>query len=271
MVTQILHDNPIDPGLDRFCQPVATDPMADAATWADDYRATHPATGNWHFIDIPRGAAKGSFTCDPATSCITLALAAQIKILQRRAPLPPIRRTRCDSSSTLRATSISRCTAPPTTTAAATASRSRSSAKSRTRPTQQPQATRSISTECGILQLVERIENGQTVAQFADALNTKYKSKFAAWEAAGINFDDWAWASHEDAETISYGKLSKKIAIETPEPVTTCADANHISTRMLALNEKVGPVYQSHVAATIQEQLARGGLRLSMILNQIWP
>ena len=41
MVTQILHDNPIDPGLYRFCQPVATDPMVDAATWADDYRATH--------------------------------------------------------------------------------------------------------------------------------------------------------------------------------------------------------------------------------------
>jgi len=40
---------------------------------------------------------------------------------------------------------------------------------------------------------------------------------------------------------------------------------------MLALNEKVGPSYQSKVSATIQEQLAKAGFRLAMILNQIWP
>jgi hypothetical protein len=271
MVTQILHDNPIDPGLDRFCQPVATDPMADAATWADDYRATHLATGNWHFIDIPRGAAKGSFTCDPTTSCITLALAAQIKILQSPGSSP------ADQANALRfiihfAGDIHQ------PLHCSTNNDRGGNCVPVTFFGKKPHETNTTTASYTLnlhgvwdSELVERIENGQTVAQFADALNTKYKSKFAAWEAAGINFDDWAWASHQDAETISYGKLSKKIAIETPEPVTTCADANHISTRMLALNEKVGPVYQSHVAATIQEQLARGGLRLSMILNQIWP
>ena len=35
-VDQLLKDNPIDPSLSRFCQPVATEPMADSATWADD-------------------------------------------------------------------------------------------------------------------------------------------------------------------------------------------------------------------------------------------
>ncbi len=29
------------------------DTMADVAPWADEYRADHPATGPWHFTDIP--------------------------------------------------------------------------------------------------------------------------------------------------------------------------------------------------------------------------
>jgi len=81
-VNQILTANPVDPSLPRFCQPVATDPMEDASTWADDYRKGHPETGDWHFIDIPRCAAKGSYTCEPVKSCVTVALAEQIKILQ---------------------------------------------------------------------------------------------------------------------------------------------------------------------------------------------
>ena len=271
MVTQILHENPIDPALDRFCQPLATDPMADAATWADDYRAKHPETGNWHFIDIPRGAAKGLFTCDPTTSCITLALAAQIKILQTPGSSPS------DQANALRfiihfAGDIHQplhCTTnndrggncvPVTFFGKA--------------PAETNHAAESYAPNLhGVWDsdLVERIETGKTVDQFANALNTKFKSKFASWQAAGVNFDDWAWDSHQDAETISYGKLNKKIPVETPAPVTTCADANHISTRMLALKEKVGPTYQTHVSSTIQEQIARAGFRLSMILNQIWP
>ncbi len=87
MVNQILTDNPIDPSIYRFCRPIVTDPMVDAATFADDYRDKHPETAAWHFIDIPRGAAKGTYVCD-ASGCITLALAAQIKILQTPGSAP---------------------------------------------------------------------------------------------------------------------------------------------------------------------------------------
>ena len=27
--------------------------MASVASWADDYRGSHPETGGWHFVDIP--------------------------------------------------------------------------------------------------------------------------------------------------------------------------------------------------------------------------
>ena len=32
--------------------------IADVASWADDYRADHAASAPWHFVDIPRDAAK---------------------------------------------------------------------------------------------------------------------------------------------------------------------------------------------------------------------
>lgn len=270
MVTQILQDNPIDPSLYRYCKPVATDPIVDAATFADDYRDKHPETAPWHFIDIPRGASKGTFVCDSA-GCITLALAAQIKILQTPGASP------ADQALALRliihfAGDIHQplhCTTNNDRGGNCVPVNFFGKLPKKTSTTAESYADNLH----GVwdTDLVERIENGKTVEEFADSLDTKYKPQFASWQTAGINFDDWAWDSHEDAESKAYGKLNKKIPIETPAPVTTCADANHISTRMLALNEKVGPSYQSKVNAMMQEQIARAGFRLSMILNQIWP
>src|SRR6185503_2626233 len=50
----ILTASPPDPALRRSCAAVASDVLADAATWADDYRETDPGTAGWHFINFPR-------------------------------------------------------------------------------------------------------------------------------------------------------------------------------------------------------------------------
>jgi hypothetical protein len=34
-----------------------TETLADVAPWADSYRADHPETGAWHYVDIPKSAA----------------------------------------------------------------------------------------------------------------------------------------------------------------------------------------------------------------------
>lgn len=39
--------------------------LASIASWADDYRASHPETTNWHFVDIPLDVA----TYDAARDC----------------------------------------------------------------------------------------------------------------------------------------------------------------------------------------------------------
>ncbi len=62
-----------------------------------------------------------------------------------------------------------------------------------------------------------------------------------------------------------------KIAIESPRPVESCADADHISTRMLKLDERLADPYEQATAPVVQEQLAKAGLRLAALLNSIWP
>ncbi len=59
--------------------------------------------------------------------------------------------------------------------------------------------------------------------------------------------------------------------MEAPQPVTTCADDNHVSKRMLKLKEQIKQPYQNASALVIREQLAKAGVRLAMILNQLWP
>src|SRR5580658_2188395 len=67
-VDRLLRENPIDPGLNRFCKDRPSDLMADSATWADDARNIEK-TAEWHYIDIPLAAPAGSDAmqwCKPA-------------------------------------------------------------------------------------------------------------------------------------------------------------------------------------------------------------
>lgn len=95
----------------------------------------------------------------------------------------------------------------------------------------------------------------------------------AGWRAAGINLDDWAWESHQLAESTSYGKLPTAIPVE-PEhgELKSCVvDGDNISKRMLAFNEKLAQPYQDDAQPVIEEQLAKAGTRLELVLNQVWP
>ncbi len=65
-------------------------------------------------------------------------------------------------------------------------------------------------------QLVERIAGIETIAQFAAAIEKRFKPQFATWKEEGVNFDNWAWESHEYAEKVTYGALNRKIPVETP-------------------------------------------------------
>ena len=53
--------------------------LADIASWADDWKPTHPDTGPWHFVDIPLPADDYQEARDcPGRACVVAALDDQI-------------------------------------------------------------------------------------------------------------------------------------------------------------------------------------------------
>jgi hypothetical protein len=119
--------------------------------------------------------------------------------------------------------------------------------------------------------IIQRMKGAETVAQWAESIDQQFGSQMGGWQKAGINLDDWAWAGHELADTVVYAKLPVAIPAEKPAPTKSCVDDDHVSTRLLKLHEQVSQQYVDAVAPTIDEQIAKAGVRLAMILNQIWP
>ncbi|MGA3295591.1 MAG: S1/P1 nuclease [Candidatus Acidiferrales bacterium] len=271
MVEKILTDNPIDPALKRYCQNAGLDPMADASTWADDYRAIDPSTGGWHFIDIPRGASRSGIDqyCSPA-GCVVSALEDQVTILRTPGSDPKkqaealrfIIHFAGDIHQPLHATT-------------------NNDRGGNCVPVNYfEKQTHLVNADAGAYSpnlhsvwdtdIVETIAKGETADQFAAELDAEFQSRAAAWKKAGVNFDDWAWESHQKAEQTTYGSLPQKIKVELPVPVNSCKDDNDVSGRMLALHEELGQTYQDAAAPVVREQLAKAGVRLAMILNGIW-
>ena len=119
--------------------------------------------------------------------------------------------------------------------------------------------------------ILEKATTGKTVDQVAAELDESFSRKIARWQKGAANVDAWALESYRLAEKEAYGKLPVRIAAETPQPVATCADDNHISARMLKLDERLTDPYQNMAFPIVRERLAQAGARLALLLNQLWP
>jgi hypothetical protein len=116
-------------------------------------------------------------------------------------------------------------------------------------------------------EIVERDMEISNPLRYADELDEKFHAESAAWEAAGIRVDNWAWESHERAETAVYDAFPEKIAIEPDVKLKSCAENNHMGKRMFEKHLAVGEAYQNGAAKSVEMGLAEAGVRLAMILN----
>jgi S1/P1 Nuclease len=272
MAFKILNASPIDPSLPRYCKDPDLDAFVDSSTWADDERQVKPETGPWHFIDIPRGAPESDLSqfCPPATGCITTALAAQIEVLRDGKASPQARADALrfvihlvgDIHQPLHDTTNNdrggNCVpveffghAPKETNTTA----------------------ESYSSNLhGVwdVNIIDQLSPGQTPQQLAQMLDEHFEQQESGWNSQTINFNSWAWESHQLAESTAYGRLPVKIAIEKHLDIQSCADDNHISTRMLQLNEDLEADYQFAAAPVVEEQLAKAGIRLAALLNSLF-
>ncbi len=274
MVFTILANAPISPSLPRSCRAEGLDAFADSSTWADDERNILPDTAAWHFIDIPRGAPRGDLTpyCRGNHTCITTALADQLRILSspRATPL-----ARADALRFL-IHLVGDIHQPLHTTT------NNDHGGNCVPVTFFDRAPREINPRRGDsspnlhevwdAEILERFSQRETPQQVAQDLQQSFHARIPAWQSEPPrDFAAWAWETHQFAETAAYGRLPHAIAVEPPRPVSTCADDDHVSSRMLRLDERLGDDYERAAAPVVQEQLAKAGIRLAALLNSLWP
>ena len=273
MARKILADGPIDPVLSRFCKEGGIDSMADASTWPDDIRALRPETPPWHYIDIPRGTTLHDVEkfCDPKEGCVTRAISDQLAIL-RSSETDPQKRADAlrflihfvgDLHQPMHAITNNDQGGNCVPVAFFDAL-----------PQLRNSQTESYAPNLhGVwdTNILGKTTTGKTVDQVASDLDQFFRSKMAGWQKGPANVDAWALESYHLASKKVYGKLPVHIPAETPQPIMSCADDNHVSTRILKLNERLEESYQKMSVPIVRERLAQAGARLAMLLNQLWP
>lgn len=277
-VHALLTAHPIDSRLTRFCQPIDPDPFVDGATWADDVRDVQH-TGAWHFLDIPRGARRGhaGAACPKKAGCVTTAIAAQIKILQSRAPnaqranaLRYVIHLVGDLHQPLHCTTNDdrggNCVPVRYFTTAPVLQKEKDG-----KPIIGDYKPNLHGIWDSSILATELKARSVTLSQLAPALDKRFSAHIPGWMAANVALEDWAWDSHELAETVAYGKLPKAIPDEADNGPATCDEANHVAERMLALDLRLAQPYQDAAVSVVDEQLTKAGVRLAKILNGVWP
>ncbi|HLZ92894.1 MAG TPA: S1/P1 nuclease [Candidatus Acidoferrum sp.] len=261
----LLIANPIDPQLRRYCGQTGADPFVDASTWADDERNREPATGPWHYIDIPLSVTQGPAEkfCG-AQGCVLQAISDQLAILKdknaagakRAAALRFIIHFVGDLHQPLHGSTNSdrggNCV--PVRYLSRNPHPSRNSYV--------PNLHHIWDTE-----IPESQMQGADPGEFAETLDAAFQGFFGAWQQNGMQLDAWAWESHDHAAEAAYGGFSKAVAVEPGVAVNSCADDNNIGQRMLHKHLVIDEAYRQQAGSVVEERLAQAGIRLAMILN----
>ncbi len=264
-VLKLLSENPIDPKLNRYCGGAMRDAMADAATWADDVRGER-RNGPWHYIDIPRGTRRGPLEqyCGEA-GCVTKAISEQLAILKdknadagRRADaLRYVIHFVGDLHQPLH-----------TITNADEGGNCVPVKYFRRSPREHNHSFSPNLHSLWDTAILERDAEGADAAEYAETLDAQFAADIIGWQKAGIHIEDWVWEGYDFAETVVYGDLTPKIAIEPNVVVHNCSDDNNIGERLLRQNITAGETYQDEAAPVVEKRIAEAGVRLAMILNE---
>jgi hypothetical protein len=267
-VDQLLRDSPIDPALKRFCQDRPADPMADSATWADDSKSEEK-TSVWHYVDIPLSVVSVVSVdpwCPPIgpsvdgknrPGCVTDAIAYEVGILRDKSRPVAERATALryvihfvgDIHQPLHDEDNNdqggNCTAI------------------RFFSEDRPANLHAV----WDYKLIEHqlVLDKKTQPAYADSLDAHFSATYTA--LAKSKADDatgWAWEAHAIAISTAYGALQPGIPVEASDSKTVC---NAEREKVQALNLSISDAYFAKAMPVINEQLARAGFRLAILLN----
>ena len=275
-IKSVLAAGPVDPAIKPFCQPLPSNPLGDAATWADDYRALDPSTAGWHFINFPR--AIGTHTTDykkycPGGNCVIDAILNQYQTL--RASLDPALKANAlrfivhfvgDLHQPLHTITNGdrggNCL-PVTYLGVAPVEDERHNFRPNLHGIWDEDLVRHLMTAHGLAD----------PSGLADYVLKSGSSHSAVAKAPSPSrVASWARASDELALKVAYGKLPADPPIE-PADVTliSCDDNNHLGQRLSALHETIGDAYANASGPVITSQMRLAGERLAAILKSVFP
>jgi hypothetical protein len=274
----VLAASPVDPAIKPFCIPLPLDPIADAATWADDNRTLDPTTGGWHFIDFP--LAVGGKTSDykkycPMGNCVVDAIVSQYHTLVTTADatlkgnalryilhfMGDIHQPLHDISNGDRGgncMAIAYYDMVP-----------QEDERHNWRPNLH------AIWDDGTIQRLKRTKNLADSRALADYLAAEGSLPHVSAKAPTIKrVTSWAREGDKLARKVTYGKLPVSPPIEPVEAaysLASCDDNNHVGRRMADLHEKIGAAYEQASVPVIVGQLRLAGERLAALLKSAFP
>jgi hypothetical protein len=243
--------------------------LANVSSWADDIRAEEPSTAPWHFLDIPRGTRSSTDPARfcPAAGCVTRAITTQLARLedtslskqQRAEALMYVVHFVGDVHQPLHCTTNhdrgGNCV--PVDFFGERAHPDPWSRHGDWTPNLHAVWDSRI---------IDRALGSHGVERYADALDHEFAGKLSAWQRGTPA--DWAMESHRVADDVVYAKLPVALPVEAGD-VARC-DQNHISDHWHGFDEQLAQPYYDAVRPALDEQLAKAGARLAMLLNRVW-
>jgi hypothetical protein len=266
----VLAASPISPALSRFCDKPSS-PLADAATWADDFRAVDPATGDWHFINVPRASGQPASTYSafcPRGDCVVDVIVAQFRILKTaREPARKANAVRFlthfigDLHQPLHAITngdrggncfpVNDGAGPPL-----------EDERHNWRPNLH---------SLWDVELVRRLMRTRALRGTAELATfiTAGSGPVPAQVPTPQLVESWARESNEVARQVAYGRLPVSVPIESAKSITlaSCDDNNHVGGRIAALNERMTPAYQQAGERAVADRLRVAAIRLASVLR----
>lgn len=265
-VNAILSAAPVSAALHRYCRNLGLPPIADAATWADDYRAEQPDTGPLHYVNIPLNATRDKYDVAQMcqSGCVIDAINKYIQQLKtskdaasRGEALRFVIHLVGDIHQPLHDEDNSDEGGNCVPVAF------EDEAPRLTNPQREDYFPNLHSVwDTGLIESLLD-DHDMTVEEFADLLDIRYHPRAARWNVGQPI--DWAWEGH-DAAVTAYRALPALIPREPENKVASCAD-NHIGKRMADLHIDLGPRYDDVSHPIVEEQLAKAGVRLATLLN----
>ena len=212
--------------------------LASIASWADDYRALHPATARWHFVDIPLAAQDYDEARDCAQSsegdCVIHELARNLHDLTDPA-----------SSNTQRREALEF-------------------------------VVHFVGDVNQPLHTVAELHgyNDLAVCYFSSPAKNDCAptNLHAVWDVGLIRSIFWDWGAYADYLENEWLPAHGDAALEAGTLVDWALEAHKaardVAVAGVAMNDHLGADYLSAVRPTLDRQLAAAGLRLARTLNE---